>query len=80
MLEILCVANLGVLQGGKVDCLLHLKSKALTEDCCAKELKSGTDTNTLGSGQELEKNRACRNLQKCYFDNFACGLSVVYSC
>lgn len=47
MLETPCVANLGVLQAGKVDHLLHLKSKALTEGCCPKELKSRNDTNTL---------------------------------
>lgn len=74
------MANLGVLQGGKVGCILHLKSKALTESCYAKELKTWTDTSTLQPGQKPEKNRACRNLQKSYFDNFACGLSVVYSC
>lgn len=74
------MANLGVLQGGKVDCILHLKSKALTEGCYAKELKSWTDSSTLQPGQKLERNRACGNLQKSYSDNFGCGLSVVYSC
>lgn len=80
MLETPWVADLGVLHQGQVDCLLHLRSKALAEGCCAKELQSRTDINTLESGQEPEKNRACINLQKSYFDDFACGLSVVYSC
>ena len=79
MLGTSCVANLGALQAGKVDCLLHRRSKALIEGCHAKDLKSWTGTNTLESGHKMEKNTASINLQS-YFDNFACGLSAVYSC
>lgn len=49
VLETACVADLRVLQRGKVDCLLHFRSKALT--------------GTLEPGHEYEKNTVSRSLR-----------------